>query len=65
MSQDPNVVNNDVFNGFLVWAQNETHRPDGGPEEVTLDVYLMNGQKIPIKVPATLQTNDLLEVVLI
>ncbi|XP_076039962.1 sorting nexin-17-like [Oratosquilla oratoria] len=60
LSQDPRVLNNDVFNGFLVSAQNETQR-SGGPEEVMLDVFLMNGQKITLKVPATLQTDDVLE----
>lgn len=62
MSQDPRVLNSDVFNGFLVSAQNETQRVGGWQDEVPIDVYLMSGQKVTLSVPATLQTDDLLEV---
>lgn len=62
MSQDPRVLNSDVFNGFLVSAQNETQRVGGWQDEVPIDVYLMSGQKVTLNVPATLQTDDLLEV---
>ena len=55
------MLNNDVFNGWLVWAQNETMQT-GDIEDVSVDVYTMNGQKINFKVSPTLQTNDLLEV---
>ena len=34
LSQDTNVLNNDVFNGFLVSAQNETQRAGGSMDEV-------------------------------
>ncbi|XP_069980292.1 sorting nexin-17 [Penaeus vannamei] len=61
LSQDQRVLNNDVFNGFLVSAQNETQRAGGSQDEVLIDIYLMNGQKITLSVPATLQTDDLLE----
>ncbi|KAB7498647.1 Sorting nexin-17 [Armadillidium nasatum] len=60
LSQDARVLNSDIFNGWLVWAQNETQHING-MEEVVLDVYLMNGQKFNFKVSPTLQTNDLLE----
>ncbi|RXG59858.1 Sorting nexin-17 [Armadillidium vulgare] len=60
LSQDARVLNSDIFNGWLVWAQNETQHING-MEEVVLDVYLMNGQKFTFKVSPTLQTNDLLE----
>ncbi|CAL4091031.1 unnamed protein product, partial [Meganyctiphanes norvegica] len=61
LSQDQRVLNNDVFNGFLVSAQNETQRGVGGAEEVPIDVYMMSGIKITLRVPPTLQTDDLLE----
>ncbi|XP_042240222.1 sorting nexin-17-like isoform X2 [Homarus americanus] len=61
LSQDPRVLNNDVFNGFLVSAQNETQRVGGGQDEVPIDIYMMSGQKVTLSVPATLQTDDLLE----
>lgn len=62
VSQDPRVLNNDVFNGFLVFAQNETQRAGGGQDEVPIDIYLTSGQKVTLTIPATLQTDDLLEV---
>lgn len=62
VSQDPRVLNNDVFNGFLVSAQNETQRAGGGQDDVPIDIYMMSGQKVTLRVPATLQTDDLLEV---
>ncbi|KAK3887262.1 hypothetical protein Pcinc_008617 [Petrolisthes cinctipes] len=61
LSQDPRVLNSDVFNGFLVSAQNETQRVGGWQDEVPIDVYLMSGQKATLSIPATLQTDDLLE----
>ncbi|XP_066962036.1 sorting nexin-17-like isoform X1 [Macrobrachium rosenbergii] len=61
LSQDPRVLNNDVFNGFLVSAQNETQRAGGGQDEVQIDIYMMSGQKVTLSIPATLQTDDLLE----
>lgn len=61
LSQDPRVLNNDVFNGFLVFAQNETQRAGGGQDEVPIDIYLTSGQKVTLTIPATLQTDDLLE----
>ncbi|KAK7068085.1 Sorting nexin-17 [Halocaridina rubra] len=61
LSQDPRVLNNDVFNGFLVSAQNETQRAGGGQDEVQIEIYMMSGQKVTLSVPATLQTDDLLE----
>nr|XP_045616119.1 sorting nexin-17-like [Procambarus clarkii] len=61
LSQDPRVLNNDVFNGFLVSAQNETQRAGGGQDEVPIDIYMMSGQKVTLSVPPTLQTDDLLE----
>lgn len=56
------MLNNDVFNGFLVSAQNETQRAGGGQDEVPIDIYMMSGQKVTLSVPPTLQTDDLLEV---
>lgn len=56
------MLNNDVFNGFLVFAQNETQRAGGGQDEVPIDIYLTSGQKVTLTIPATLQTDDLLEV---
>ena len=45
-----------------MWAQNETQQANGGLDEVSLEVFLMNGQKIILQVVPTLQTNDVLEV---
>ena len=32
------------------------------PENVQLDIYLMNGQKVPLKIQSTDRTDDVLEV---
>ena len=61
MSQNNKVLNNDVFNGWLVWAQNET-QCTGSIEDVNVDVYTMSGQKLCFNVSPTIQTNYLLEV---
>ena len=60
VSQDSKVFSSEVFNGFLVSAQLETQ--SAAPEQVTLDVYLLNNYRISVTVSSTLQTDDVLEV---
>ncbi|XP_033727766.1 sorting nexin-17-like [Pecten maximus] len=61
VSQDPKIANSDVFNGFLLSAQQETQKE--ASEDVVLDVYLMNGHKITVNIKSTDQTDDVLEAV--
>ncbi|KAK3087630.1 hypothetical protein FSP39_008626 [Pinctada imbricata] len=59
VSQDPQISNSDVFNGFFLNAQQETQKEKA--EAVSLDVFLMNGHKITVKIMSTDQTDDVLE----
>ncbi|XP_076082465.1 sorting nexin-17-like [Mytilus galloprovincialis] len=61
VSQEPRIANSDIFNGFLLKAQQETQKETS--EAVTLDVFLMNGYKITVKIMSTDQTEDVLETV--
>ncbi|VDH95971.1 sorting nexin-17 [Mytilus galloprovincialis] len=61
VSQEPRIANSDIFNGFLLKAQQETQKETS--EAVTLDVFLMNGYKITMKIMSTDQTEDVLETV--
>jgi len=59
LSQNPVISNSDVFINFLLNAQRESQGDD--PEKVSLDLYLMNGHKIPLSIMSTDQTDDVLE----
>lgn len=61
ISQNSKILSDEVFNGFLLNAQQETQNQK--QEDVELDIYLMNGQKVSIKILSTLQTDDVLETV--
>ena len=54
------MFSSEVFNGFLVSAQLETQ--SASPEQVSLDVYLLNNYRVSVTVSSTLQTDDVLEV---
>ncbi|CAG2216764.1 SNX17 [Mytilus edulis] len=68
VSQEPRIANSDIFNGFLLKAQQVKltglmkHKKETS-EAVTLDVFLMNGYKITVKIMSTDQTEDVLETV--
>lgn len=57
--QDPAVVSSSLFVGFFLNAQKESMK--ASPENVTLDIYLMNGQKVALKIQNTDRTDDVLE----
>ncbi|CAH1774725.1 unnamed protein product [Owenia fusiformis] len=59
ISQEPRIANSHIFNGFLLQAQQETQQE--APENVTLEVFLMNGHKISIDIQSTDQTDDVIE----
>eukprot|EP00095_Tigriopus_kingsejongensis_P010016 maker-scaffold1048_size67263-snap-gene-0.22 protein:Tk10016 transcript:maker-scaffold1048_size67263-snap-gene-0.22-mRNA-1 annotation:"sorting nexin-17" len=59
LSQDPRIANSITFNGFLLAAQQETRAEK--TEDVNLDVFLMNEQKISIRGLSILQTEEVLE----
>lgn len=61
VSQEVAIANSDIFNSFLLTAQQETQKEQ--PENVNLDVYLMNGHKITVNIISTDQTEDVLETV--
>lgn len=61
VSQEPAIANSDLFNGFLLAAQQDTQKEVA--ENVTLDVFLMNGHKISISIISVDQTEDVLEAV--
>ena len=60
VSQDPRVSNSVTFNGFLLASQQESR--DEKVEEVSLDVYLMNDQRVTLRGNSILQTEEVLEV---
>ena len=55
-----------TFNGFLLAAQQETRAGDSSSSgradnsDVSVDVYLMNEQKITVRGPNILQTEEVL-----
>lgn len=59
VSQDGRIVNGDIFKGFLLSAQRETRREN--PVDVSLDVYLMNGNKVTVEIKSTDQTDEVTE----
>ncbi|XP_071855202.1 sorting nexin-17-like isoform X1 [Apostichopus japonicus] len=59
VSQDGRIVNGDLFKGFLLSAQKETRREE--PRDESLNVYLMNGNKVTIDIKSTDQTDDVTE----
>lgn len=61
ISQDPRLSQTLTFNGFLLASQQETHADPERTNEVDLDVYLMNDQKITIRGWTVLQTQDVIE----
>ena len=64
VSQDPRVCRGVTFNGFLLGSQQETRGGDsssGAVGEVDLDVCLMNGQKVGVRGPSVMQTDEVLE----
>lgn len=61
ISQEPKIANSDIFNGFLLKAQQETQKETS--ESVSMDLYLMNGYKITVKIMSTDQTEEVLEAV--
>ncbi|XP_065343850.1 sorting nexin-17 [Cloeon dipterum] len=58
-SQDPRVSNSELFKGFLLSAQLESSKETSTP--VTLDVHLMNGQKIGLEVLTSDPSDEVLE----
>ncbi|MGH0151746.1 UNVERIFIED_CONTAM: hypothetical protein FKN15_001673 [Acipenser sinensis] len=58
--QDPILGASETFNSFLRKAQQETQQI--ATEEVHLDVYLSNGQKVKVNILTSDQTEDVLEV---
>ena len=60
VGQDPQLVNADLFNGFLLSAQQETSCVKC--QEVPLDVFLMNGYKISLNIMTTERSDQVLEV---
>ncbi|GFN91055.1 sorting nexin-17 [Plakobranchus ocellatus] len=61
VSQDHQIGTSDLFNAFLLTAQQESQKEEA--EQDTLDVYLMNGHKITVSLMSTDQTEDVLEMV--
>ncbi|CAG5128901.1 unnamed protein product [Candidula unifasciata] len=61
VSQDPQISSSDLFNTFLLTAQQESQMEEA--ERVSLDTFLMNGHKITISLMSTDQTDDVLEAV--
>ena len=60
VGQDPQLVNADLFNSFLLSAQQETSCVKC--QEVPLDVFLMNGYKISLSIMTTERSDQVLEV---
>uniref|UniRef100_A0A0B7A079 Sorting nexin-17 n=1 Tax=Arion vulgaris TaxID=1028688 RepID=A0A0B7A079_9EUPU len=61
VSQNPLISSSDLFNAFLLTAQQESQIEEA--ERVSLDIFLMNGHKITITLMSTDQTDDVLEAV--
>lgn len=61
ISQDYKIQNSQIFTGFFLNAQHETQSAPG--ENVSLDVFLMNGHKITVNIVSTDQTDVVHEAV--
>uniref|UniRef100_A0A8C2HEH5 Sorting nexin-17 n=1 Tax=Cyprinus carpio TaxID=7962 RepID=A0A8C2HEH5_CYPCA len=59
--QDPILGSSEMFNSFLRKAQQETQQIP--TEEVQLEIYLSNGQKVKVNILTSDQTEDVLEAV--
>ncbi|XP_075211673.1 sorting nexin-17-like isoform X2 [Lycorma delicatula] len=59
VGQTPHLMNSELFNGFLFSAQQESFHEN--PQEVSLDVFLMNGYKITINANTNERTDQILE----
>ncbi|XP_064652239.1 sorting nexin-17-like isoform X2 [Lineus longissimus] len=59
ISQEQDISNSAVFNSFLLNAQQETQQQE--PEDVSLEIFLMNGHKITVNIQSTDQTDLVLE----
>ncbi|KAL9963088.1 hypothetical protein ACROYT_G032259 [Oculina patagonica] len=57
--QDPGIASSSLFVSFFLNAQKESMK--ASPESVQLDIYLMNGQKVALKIQSTDRTDDVLE----
>lgn len=57
--QDPVICSSSLFSGFFLNAQKESLK--ASPEDVQLDIYLMNGQKVALQIKSTDRTDDVLE----
>ncbi|GFY63776.1 sorting nexin-17 [Trichonephila inaurata madagascariensis] len=61
VSQDQRISTSDVFTGFLLSAQQETQ--NAKEEVISLDIHLMNWQKITIRVSSLARTSTVMEAV--
>ena len=61
VSQDPRLSQGLSFNGFLLASQQETHADRERTNEVDLEVFLMNDQKVTVRGWTVLQTQDVIE----
>jgi sorting nexin-17 len=61
VSQEPQISNSELFNTFLLTAQQESQTEEA--EHVSMDTFLMNGHKITISLMSTDQTEDVLEAI--
>lgn len=59
VGQAPHLMNTEIFNGFLFSAQQESFHDKC--QEVSLDVFLMNGYKITINANTNERTDQILE----
>ncbi|XP_011871922.1 PREDICTED: sorting nexin-17 isoform X1 [Vollenhovia emeryi] len=50
IGQNVALNNSEILNGFLLNAQQETACADGLSEHETLDIFLMNGSRVPLSV---------------
>ncbi|GFS61929.1 sorting nexin-17, partial [Nephila pilipes] len=61
VSQDQRISTSDVFTGFLLSAQQETQ--NAKEEIISLDIHLMNWQKITVRVSSLARTSTVMEAV--
>lgn len=61
VSQDVRIISDDIFTGFLLSAQQETQNIS--PHEVDFDVFLMNWQKVMVRVLSTDPTDVVLDAI--
>ncbi|XP_071441173.1 sorting nexin-17 isoform X2 [Hetaerina americana] len=69
VGQDSSIILSELFNGFLLCAQHETRKMfecrvvgswEGG-EEVELEVFLMNGFRVPLRINSNECSSEVLE----